>query len=238
MAKPKNTYQDNNTTINASVNTSINNDVIDENKKLKTELEESKTELQELKKMILNLTQTQKAEAICNDSKNKIDDEFENYDDLMPEISLQKPIKVMSLTHGGLNLKTSNDSSATVFRFEFVGDTKPIIYNDLIKIISTQSVFFREGYAVVLDKDVIKAHYLEDAMKKVLTKKTLDNILSYDENKMIEIYTNTTKQLQDTIIDLVLDKLVKNEYVDRNKVSVLNDLCKQDLYKMAEHLRG
>lgn len=191
--------------------------------------EELEKELAELKKKLESLL-TEKVTTIQADSINNYED------DVFPEIPMHKPIKVMSLYTGGLNLKQYEDDK-TPFRFNFFGETQPILYGDLVKIISHQRKFFEEGYCVVLDNDVIKVHYLEKFMKKILDKKTIDKLLEYDDEKIKDLYNGTTKQLKQTIVDLIVDKIVKKEYVDRNKVAVISELCGKDLYEIAEHLK-
>ncbi len=198
-----------------------NNDLVKRNKELEKELEK-------MKEMLQKLMAEKKVDTKQN-SETKEEEVF-------PEIPMHKPIKVMSLYTGGLNLKKYNDDK-TPFRFNFFGETQPILYGDLVKIISHQRKFFEEGYCVVLDNDVIKVHYLEKFMKKILDKKTIDKLLEYDDEKIRDLYNGTTKQLKQTIVDLIVDKIVKNEYVDRNKVAVISELYGKDLYEIAEHLK-
>ena len=198
-----------------------NNDLVKRNEELEKELEKMKEMLQKLM-----------AEKKVDTKQNSEIKEEE----VFPEIPMHKPIKVMSLYTGGLNLKKYNDDK-TPFRFNFFGETQPILYGDLVKIISHQRKFFEEGYCVVLDNDVIKVHYLEKFMKKILDKKTIDKLLDYDDEKIKDLYNGTTKQLKQTIVDLIVGKIVKKEYVDRNKVAVISELYGKDLYEIAEHLK-
>lgn len=198
-----------------------NNDLVKRNEELEKELEKMKEMLQKLM-----------AEKKVDTKQNSEIKEEE----VFPEIPMHKPIKVMSLYTGGLNLKKYNDDK-TPFRFNFFGETQPILYGDLVKIISHQRKFFEEGYCVVLDNDVIKVHYLEKFMKKILDKKTIDKLLEYDDEKIKDLYNGTTKQLKQTIVDLIVDKIVKKEYVDRNKVAIISELYGKDLYEIAEHLK-
>jgi hypothetical protein len=198
-----------------------NNDLVKRNEELEKELEKMKEMLQKL--------MTEKKVDTKQNSEIKEEEVF-------PEIPMHKPIKVMSLYTGGLNLKKYNDDK-TPFRFNFFGETQPILYGDLVKIISHQRKFFEEGYCVVLDNDVIKVHYLEKFMKKILDKKTIDKLLEYDDEKIRDLYNGATKQLKQTIVDLIVDKIVKKEYVDRNKVAVISELYGKDLYEIAEHLK-
>lgn len=198
-----------------------NNDLVKRNEELEKELEKMKEMLQKL----------------MTEKENKFNQEIKQEEvEVFPEIPMHKPIKVMSLYTGGLNLKKYNDDK-TPFRFNFFGETQPILYGDLVKIISHQRKFFEEGYCVVLDNDVIKVHYLEKFMKKILDKKTIDKLLEYDDEKIKDLYNGTTKQLKQTIVDLIVDKIVKKEYVDRNKVAVISELYGKDLYEIAEHLK-
>lgn len=198
-----------------------NNDLVKRNKELEKELEKMKEMLQKLM-----------AEKKVDTKQNSEIKEEE----VFPEIPMNKPIKVMSLYTGGLNLKRYEDDK-TPIRFNMYGETQPILYMDLLKIISHQRKFFEEGYCIVLDKNVIKAHYLEKHMSKILDKKTIDNLLDYDDEKIEDLFNGTTKQIKETIVDLIVDKIVKKEYVDRNKVALISELYGKDLYEIADKLK-
>jgi len=206
-----------------STKTNVNdNDLVKKNEELEKELAELKKKLESLL--------TEKVTTIQADSINN------HEDDIFPEIPMHKPIKVMSLYTGGLNLKRYEDDK-TPIRFNMYGETQPILYMDLLKIISHQRKFFEEGYCIVLDKNVIKAHYLEKHMSKILDKKTIDNLLEYDDEKIKDLFNGTTKQIKETIVDLIVDKIIKKEYVDRNKVALISELYGKDLYEIADKLK-
>lgn len=199
-----------------------NNDLVKRNEELEKELEKMKEMLQKL----------------MTEKENKLNQEIkqEEEEEVFPEIPMNKPIKVMSLYTGGLNLKRYGDDK-TPIRFNMYGETQPILYMDLLKIISHQRKFFEEGYCIVLDKNVIKAHYLEKHMSKILDKKTIDNLLDYDDEKIKDLFNGTTKQIKETIVDLIVDKIIKKEYVDRNKVALISELYGKDLYEIADKLK-
>jgi len=209
---------------NAKTNTKIteNIDLVKRNEELERELEELKKKLETL--------MSEKVSTV--EKNNDIKDENE----VFPEIPMNKPIKVMSLYTGGLNLK-KYDNDKTPVRFNRFGEVQPILYMDLIKIISHQRKFFEEGYCVILDDEVIKVHYLEKDMEKILDKNTIEKILDYENEKIRDLFVGTTKQIRQTIIDLIIDKIIKKEYVDRNKVALISELYGKDLYEIAEHLK-
>jgi len=209
---------------NAKTNTKIteNIDLVKRNEELERELEELKKKLETL--------MSEKVSAVEKNSDIKDENE------VFPEIPMNKPIKVMSLYTGGLNLK-KYDSDKTPVRFNGFGEIQPILYMDLLKIISHQRKFFEEGYCVILDDEVIKVHYLEKDMEKILDKNTIEKILDYENEKIRDLFVGTTKQIRQTIIDLIIDKIIKKEYVDRNKVALISELYGKDLYEIAEHLK-
>ena len=90
---------------------------------------------------------------------------------------------------------------------------------------------------MILDDEVIKVHYLEKDMEKILDKNTIEKILDYENEKIRDLFVGTTKQIRQTIIDLIIDKIIKKEYVDRNKVALISELHGKDLYEIAEHLK-
>lgn len=184
-------------------------------------------ENQELKNKIAEL------EKASQSPKSSIEIE----EDIIPEIPMNKTVKIMSLFNGGLNLKTSNDGSATVFRFNFVGETYPIIYSDLVKIIANQRILFKEGYCMILDKDVVKAHYLEDDYKRFVDGKVINEILNYDVSKIKEIFSNATKVNQQAIVDVIINKINSNEYYDKNKISVISGLYGHDIFEIANKMK-
>jgi len=198
-----------------------NNDLVKRNEELEKELEK-------MKEMLQKLMAEKKVDTKQNSEAKE--------EEVFPEIPMHKPIKVMSLYTGGLNLKRYEDDK-TPIRFNMYGETQPILYMDLLKIISHQRKFFEEGYCIVLDKNVIKAHYLEKHMSKILDKKTIDNLLDYDDEKIKDLFNGTTKQIKETIVDLIVDKIIKKEYVDRNKVALISELYGKDLYEIADKLK-
>jgi hypothetical protein len=190
-----------------------------ENEKLKKELEEVKKLLQQ--------------QAV---QKNELVKVSEPDEDIIPEIPMHKAIKVMSLFSGGLNLKTSNDGNAQVFRFEYVGQIFPMVYSDLVKVLANQRKFFEQGYCMILDKDVVKAHYLEEHYKKFIDGKIINQFLDYEIDKITELFANTTPVIQQSIVDVIIAKINNNDYVDKNKVTAISDIYGHDIFDIAKQL--
>lgn len=187
---------------------------------LKKENAELKSQLQSILDKLSSL-ETQKEDTISN-TKTDIADEVENYKEINP----LKPIKVVSLTDGGVSLKTNASGSGKIFRFDKFGHSLSITYSDLQDIIATDRSFIENGYVYICDEDVIRNNYLDDYYNKFLTVDNITNILSFSKNDIVDMVSNTTEAIQETIISLIVRKINNNEYVDMNKVDAIGKSCK------------
>lgn len=199
---------------------------------LKKENEELKNQLAEMMNMIKDL-QTKKSESENVKVENKDTDKTENIED----VEMNARILVTSITTGGVNLKTSNDGSARHFRFEKLGQTIPIIYEHLINCINTDRWLFEDGLIYISDSNVIREQCLEEAYKKFLTPDTIENILDFDVNVIMEMITSTTPAIQETIIDLVVGKLNHGGSIDMNKVNAIGTACNVNIMELASKLK-
>lgn len=193
--------------------------------KLKKELIEENEMLLErlsrLEKLLENKTQI---EAETKDSRNKL-------------IPMTKIVKVVSLYNGILNLKTSNSVESILFKFNFFGDEQPIFYSDLVKCIANQQRFFKEGFCMILDDEVVKAHYLINDYKNLLTKEEIENFLDLEESEMKEKFKKITTQQRITVIERIALKLNKNNIIDKNKVDIISRVSNQNIIKIAEKIK-
>lgn len=164
---------------------------------------------------------------------NKTNEENEDNVDIIP---MQKIIKVVSLYNGILNLKTSSRSDSVLIKFNFFGEEQPIFYSDLTKCISAQQRFFKEGFCMILDSKVVKAHYLDKDYENLLTRDEFYNFLSNSENEMREKYNKLPIQQKITLLEITANKVNENT-ADRNKVQLLSDITKQDIYELANKLQ-
>lgn len=185
---------------------------------LKKENAELKSQLQMILEKLSNMEETK------NVSENN---ETDNEDvELYKDISPLKPIKVISLTDGGVSLRTNTSGTAKTFRFDKFGHTTSITYSDLQDVIATNRTFIEDGSVYICDADVVKNNYLEEFYDKFLTVETITNILTFNKSDIADMVSNTTESIQETIISLIVKKINNNEYVDMNKVDVIGKSCK------------
>lgn len=189
---------------------------------LKKENDLLKKQMEELMKKMSELEKSQEEDKTSN---FKIADDGNTDEDDFVDINPLKPIKVISLSDGGVNLKTSNDGSAKKFRLDKFGHTATITYSDLQDVIATCRPFIEDGTVYICDKDVVRNNYLQEHYKHFLSVSTISNILSFPLDQIVEMVTNTTPAIQETIISLLVKKINNNEYVDMNKVDAIGKAC-------------
>ena len=192
-----------------------------ENDLLKKENEDVKSQikliLQKLTEQESRNEKIERSNSVSLDASKNI-----SYSDINP----LKLIKVISLSDGGVSLKTKSSGDGKVFRFDKFGHSVTITYSDLQDIISTDRSFIEDGFVYICDKDVVKNNYLEDAYSKFLPLETINNIFSFPKDEIIDMIQNTTEALQESIISFVVKKINNGEYVDMNKVDVIGKSCK------------
>jgi len=198
--------------------------ILEENKKLKQELEE-------LKKMLQQLTSSQSLKTE-NEVVNKDEDELE-IDDNIAIIPPNKLINITSLFYGGMTLKASNNKP---IRFETFGLTRPVTFEDLTYITGNHRNLAEEVAFFIHDKDARKALYLDKYYNNKISKKTIEDIISLDMNQIQEIYNSLTNILKETVVDIIIQGIKSGDrkYADRTKIDFISKLCGKNLYKIAQ----
>ena len=186
--------------------------------KYKEENDALKKQMEEMQKMLQQLMSQQSAPVTQSLQEEDSEQQKE-------EIPLTKRIKVTSITTGGVNLKTSYDSGARKFRLEHLGQTKAIQYEYLIDCINTDRWLFEDGLVYINDPQVVEEQLLEEEYKKFLTPDKIQNILSFDVETIKQMVSNSTREIQETICSVVIDKINAGESIDLNKVYAIGNSC-------------
>ena len=186
--------------------------------KYKEENDALKKQMEEMQKMLQQLMSQQSVPVAQSVQEEDREQQKE-------EIPLTKRIKVTSITTGGVNLKTSYDSGARKFRLEHLGQTKAIQYEYLIDCINTDRWLFEDGLVYINDPQVVEEQLLEEEYKKFLTPDKIQNILSFDVETIKQMVSNSTREIQETICSVVIDKINAGENIDLNKVYAIGNSC-------------
>ena len=186
--------------------------------KYKEENDALKKQMEEMQKMLQQLMSQQSVPVAQSVQEEDGEQQKE-------EIPLTKRIKVTSITTGGVNLKTSYDNGARKFRLEHLGQTKAIQYEYLIDCINTDRWLFEDGLVYINDPQVVEEQLLEEEYKKFLTPDKIQNILSFDVETIKQMVSNSTREIQETICSVVIDKINAGENIDLNKVYAIGNSC-------------
>ena len=214
-----------NTTIENKVETSTENKTVDhsvEMDSLRKENEELKSQLQMILEKLSTIEEKENTTVSENETVKDYEDDVETYKEINP----LKPIKVVSLSDGGVSLRTNTNGSGKSFRFDKFGHSISITYSDLQDVIAVNRTFIEDGTVYICDADVVKNNYLDEYYNRFLTVEKITNILSFSKSDIVDMVSNTTETIQETIISLIVKKINNNEYVDMNKVEAIGKSCK------------
>ena len=189
--------------------------------KFKEENDLLKQQIEQMQAMLQQLMSQQQSAPVAQSVLE--DDGF--VEEQKEEIPLTKRIKVTSITTGGVNLKTSYDSGARKFRLDGLGQTKAIQYEYLADCINVDRWIFEDGLVYINDPQVVEEQLLEEEYKKFLTPDKIQNILSFDVDTIKQMVSNSTREIQETICSVVIDKINAGENIDLNKVYAIGNSC-------------
>ena len=189
-----------------------------------SEVEELKDRIKQLEELMLKSLEV-KAEPLPSPVV-KIEENTE-------EIPFRNFIKVMSLTNNRLTLATEGTGKGTLYNFTEFGEIQPIMYEDLAKIIHNNQRFSREGMFYIMNPQVVKLHGLTKFYEKFASKEVILNIFDLQGNEMADLFKNTTVQIQETIVSIIVEKIRDGENVDLNRLQIISDIYGKDINAMA-----
>ncbi len=141
--------------------------------------------------------------------------ESDNYDEV--EISPSAYIRVISLVPMELNLSTEPHGRGRIFTFRKFGDSKRIMYSDLLNIINSHENFLNSGKFFIADKRIIRKHDLLETYSIILNKESIEKVLSgMDSDTAFSLFKSTTKEQKETISNMIVDRRIAGEKVDLN----------------------
>ena len=196
---------------------------------LEKENKQLKNELDEIKKMLLNLTQNQPSQPDFIVEKHSHDFSHEDETEIRPN----KYIKVMSLNFGKLVMSTEGRGQGKVFVFNKFGEVKNILYSDLANLIHHQQSFAEQGRFFIFDKNVVRNHGLDEYYNKFMNKETIDRILEYNRDEIVNLFKNTTDAQRETIVNILIKKVVEGEDIDVNKLDIISRLSGYNIFDIA-----
>ena len=197
------------------------------------ELEDLKKQIAKLNKLVNSTINAKSTVEVKPESKILIDGEDDETDTI--RISPDDYIKVMSVCPNQLNLSTEEKGRGRHFTFENFGEVKRILYSDLVKIMETNPSFLSKGYYVVLNKNVVRKHGLDEIYKNILTKEKIEQILTGNQSDAANLYKSANESQQEIIDTMIIQKIIKGENVDLNLVDRLERISGHRILERAEN---
>ena len=146
-------------------------------------------------------------------------------------------IKVMSLVPYRLNLCTKEKGQGKVYKFDNLYQVKKIIYSDLVDILEVDHQFLEQGYFIILNPKVVRAHGLDETYEKILPKEKIESIFT-NTDEGVALFTSANKGQQDIIVDLILQKMVADpKGIDLNLVDKISRISGIKISEKAEESR-
>ena len=127
------------------------------------------------------------------------------------KVSPDDYITIMSLVPYTLNLSTKGGGQGSIKRFTKFGETKKILYRELVDIMDAHPNFLEAGYFYILSREVIRQHGLDELYETILVKEKLEEIVSTDSNDCIELYKSANPYQKEVIIDLLVQRVFESK---------------------------
>lgn len=197
------------------------------------EFDSLKDELSKIKQMLLKKNEDKVTSNIAkNESINRISDTASDEEDINKPLATNELITVISLVNNVLTLSTEQRGGGTIYVFHEFGEQQPIIYGDLIKIIHNQRGFTKDGHFFIASKRFVRTNGLEKYYKKIMSPQKLQTIFSLPQEEVTEIFKNSAKTIQDSIVGMLVDKVVNGEDINGNVMYGIQNNYQGDITKM------
>jgi hypothetical protein len=145
-------------------------------------------------------------------------------------------VRVVSLLPHKIVLCTS--TGGRVYKFEKFGEIKRIPYSDFEQVLDFNIRFFRAGFCAVLDEKIIKRYSLEALYDRVLSKESMEEVLSGDGISLaVDLYRSAKPYQRETLESMLIAKMVNGDRVPAELIFDLQKISGIDFLQKAEEGR-
>lgn len=174
-------------------------------------------EKEALKKQIEELQAQMKmmADMVANSRKDEVKAESKKPERLIPFVNMTTGTAVIK---GNIIYEIAGQFNSR----KFLEREARIIVNNMKNAIDN-------GYIYIADADFVKECELDVIYRSILSDDMLKELLNHDASYVVETYKNVTDGQKQIIVDMLIDKKVKGEYVDANILIEIGKLANRDL---------
>lgn len=196
-------------------------------------IEKLEKEINELKSKLSTKDIVPSSKPVVENNEYDDDDEFEKYN-----IPQDTYIKVISLCPYQLNLSTKGMGRGKIFTFHEFGQSKRILYSDLVEILESHQAFLKDGLFYIADKRVIRKNGLDDIYSNILNKDSIEKIISGSTNDAVSLFKSASEKQQEIIVDMLIEKVQSDpDSVDLNLVDKISRASGIKIQERAEEAR-
>jgi len=91
------------------------------------------------------------------------------------------------------------------------GKTRPMMIGDIMNINADQPAIFEQGWAIILDEDIVEYLGYSELYKSIIKPKDMDNFLKLPENEIKDILRNAPNGMKQTIAKVVKEKIANKD---------------------------
>ena len=178
-----------------------------ENDKLRAELENMKSQMALLMKMVGEQTNSTPTPTFSTRSERNI-----------PFVNLTSSTFVIQGTHP----------------YELKGQfaKRSFTEHEAQTIVNNMQNAIRQGYIYIADADFVKKCDLEDVYKDLLSDKDMMSLLTHEPSYVVDIYKSASNGQKNIIVDMIKNKKLSSEKVDANVLMEIGSLCGQNLMEI------
>lgn len=145
------------------------------------------------------------------------------------ELKLDDDITVISQCVGGLTLSTDGKGGGMIYKFSNFGDIQDIPWGDLKDICRNMRSLAQKGAFYIANEKAVEKAKLKTYYNRMLKNEDILNLFDKDPNTIIELYKLANDFQKETIIDLIVNKKLKGEYIDGSVLYTLSELSGKKL---------
>ena len=143
----------------------------------------------------------------------------------------ERMIKFISLFKGSVLLK---GTPKRPYEIEGQYNTRVFSETEAKVICSQMGGFMREGYVYIDDADFVREIGLTESYRNLLTPDQLKDLMQQNPDIIINAYKLAEEGQQRIIIDMIIEKQSKGEFVDANVLRELGKLSGVDLIDFSD----
>lgn len=201
---------------------------------ISTENENSKEDLfaqmmEQMKQMQEQIKTLQKEKTSAEELVKALKESNISKEENDDELKLDDDITVISQCVGGLTLSTDGKGEGMVYRFSHFGEIQDIPWGDLKEICRNMKSLAQKGAFYIANEKAVRKAKLKTYYNRILKNEDILHLFEKDANTIIELYKLANDFQKETIIDLIVNKKLKNEQVDGGVLFALSELSGKNL---------